>query len=273
MSQSFFFPFFFFFFGFPLHTFSLINPIFSLSTHNLPIKQTAKVYTINDFPIESKLLSIQQSVILFLCLTYHLLIKKTAYLPIKTFNCRPLDLKPTDLIFYIQILKVYLRSPNYNQNQKVYLRSVFLFLFSLELLCFAAAIFMVCSLYCFFFLFFFFFFFFGFPLHTFSLINPIFSLSTHHLPIKQTAEVYAINEFPIESKLLSIQQSILLSLSLTYHLLIKKTAFLPIKTFNCLPLDLKPTDLVFYIQILKVYLRSPNYNQKSISSQFFFFFP
>ena len=58
------------------------------------------------------------------------------------------------------------------------------------------------------------FFFFGFSLHTFSLINPIFSLSTHHLPIKQTAKVYTINEFPIESKLLSIQQSILLSLSL-----------------------------------------------------------
>ena len=97
MSQ-FFFP---SFFGFPLHTFSLINPIFSLSTHHLPIKQTANVYTLNDFPIVSKLLSIQQSIILFLSLTYHLLIKKTAYLPIKTFNCRPLDLKPTDLIFYI----------------------------------------------------------------------------------------------------------------------------------------------------------------------------
>ena len=94
----FFFP---FSFGFPLHTFSLINPIFSLSTHHLPIKQMANVYTINDFPILSKLLSIQQSVILFLCLTYHLLIKKMAYLSIKTFNCRPLDLKPTDLIFYI----------------------------------------------------------------------------------------------------------------------------------------------------------------------------
>ena len=35
------------------------------------------------------------------------------------------------------------------------------------------------------------------------------------------------------------------SLSLTYHLLIKKTAYFPIKTFNYLPLDLKPTDLFF----------------------------
>ena len=58
MSQSF--PFSFFFLGFPLHTFSLINPIFSLSTHHLPIKHTTNIYTIIDFPIESKLLSIQQ---------------------------------------------------------------------------------------------------------------------------------------------------------------------------------------------------------------------
>ena len=122
--KVFLFSFFFFFLVSTSHIFFNQSHFLSLSTHHLPIKQTANVYTIIDFPIESKFLLFQQSILLSLSLslTYHLLFKKTAFLPIKTFNCLPLDLKSTDLIFHIQILKVYLRSPNYNQNWKVYLR-------------------------------------------------------------------------------------------------------------------------------------------------------
>ena len=118
--------------------------------------------------------------------------------------------------------------------------------------------------------------FFGFPLHTFSLINPIFSLSTHHLPIKQTAKVYTINDFPIESKLLSIYQSIILSLSLTYHLLIKKTTFLPHQNIQLPPLGFKTHRFSFlYIdfeslfEVTKLQLELESLFEVSFS----FFFP
>ena len=64
--KFFFFPF-FFFFGFSLQTFSLINPIFSLS--QLIIFPSILFYTINDILIESKLTKIQQSLSLSLSLS------------------------------------------------------------------------------------------------------------------------------------------------------------------------------------------------------------
>ena len=69
------------------------------------------------------------------------------------------------------------------------------------------------------------------------------------------------------------------SLSLTYHLLIKKTAYFPIKTFNCLPLDLKPTDLIFLYIGFELLTFHPISHKitirigRSIWGQFFFFFP
>ena len=147
MSQSFYSL---FFFGFPLHTFSLIKPIFSLSTHNLPIKQTTKVYTINVFPLNPNCFQFSNqslSLSLSLSLTYYLLIKKRAFLPNKTFNCLPLDLKPIDLVFYIDFESLFKVT-----KLQLELESLFEVGFSsssLELLCFSVAIFMVFCLYCF----------------------------------------------------------------------------------------------------------------------------
>ena len=127
--------------------------------------------------------------------------------------------------------------------------------------------------------FFFFSFFWVFPLHTFSLINLIFSLSTHHLPIKQTVNVYTINEFPLNPNFLKFNnQSLSLSLSLTFHLLIKQMASLPLKAFNCFPLDLKPIDLILYIDFELLSFHTNSYQittriGKSIWDQFFFSFP
>ena len=150
MSQSFFFPF-FFFFGFPLHTFSLINPIFSLSTHHLPIKQTANVYTIIDFPIESKLLSIQQPILLSLSLSLSLSLLSPTYqkygfsphqkiqLPTFGFQTHQFNFLYIDFGSLFEVTKLQLE-----------LESLFEANFSfssLQLLFFSVAIFMVCNLY------------------------------------------------------------------------------------------------------------------------------
>ena len=119
----------------------------------------------------------------------------------------------------------------------------------------------------------------GFPLHTFSLINLIFFLSTHHLPIKQIANVYTINEFPLNPNFLKFNnQSFSLSLWLFISLSNKWLLSLP-KTFNCFPLDLKPIDLIFLYIDFELLSFHPISHQittriwKSIWDQFFFFFP